>query len=30
VALGGVDPRHARRPEAADRWFAGRFVHGHA
>jgi hypothetical protein len=25
AALGGVGPRHARRPEAADRWSPGRF-----
>jgi hypothetical protein len=30
VALGGVGPRHARRPEAADRWPADRSLRGHS
>jgi hypothetical protein len=30
VALGGVGPRHARRPEAADGWPTNHSLHGHS
>jgi hypothetical protein len=30
AALGGVGPRRARRPEAADRWLPGHSLLGHA